>query len=59
VRRAVCAVSKKLWRSFGYNNALATIQARLCEVIFTYYAFELTLMTLTLLSLFPDITEGN
>jgi hypothetical protein len=32
VRRAMHAVSRKWWRSFGYNYVLASIQARLREV---------------------------
>jgi hypothetical protein len=31
-RRDACTVSKKWWRSFGYDYVLATIWAKLCEV---------------------------
>jgi hypothetical protein len=33
VRRATCTVSRKWWRSFGYDYVLAAIQDELHEVI--------------------------
>jgi hypothetical protein len=57
VQRVAREISKRWWRSFGYNYVLAAIDARLREL--ACYVFEFNLMALTMLSLFSGIAEGS
>jgi hypothetical protein len=52
VRRAVQAVLKKWWCSFGYNYVLSTIYAKHKRYLFIYnFCFDSVILTLLLLSL--------